>query len=452
MQAEQSVSTEYIGVLESVRSTIAQKHAADLSAALDSPDAAKTLKTLILQYATECMAGADYDRDALVERIYQDMAGLGILTKYLQDPTVEEININSFDQLEIVRSDDTEILYGEQAFASPDGALDIIKRMVRMGGKLLDAQTPLVDSYIGSSTRISAKIPPLIPKESGVTASIRKQSRERITREMLIRSGTASEDMLEFLILCLCNKTSVGIAGGTGSGKSALQGFLINEYILYNDDSNNRIYTIEDTQELNLIRYDLQNDRPARVVYNFTSESPVKVSMMDHTKDALRYHPSLIVPAEVRDGTAYQAMSAGQTGHTILTSFHADSARDSYARLVSMCHMADVNQTDEVLMAGCAKAWPIIVFTKQLKDHSRKIMEIFEATGQESGKVTGHTLYRFVVEDTIRDGLGHVTNVVGHHERCGMLSGTLYSRMRDNGASEQELQKLFPGAKGEENI
>lgn len=443
-------SADYLGVLESVRSSIAQNHSEELGAALNDATGIQTLKSLILKYTTEHMAGIDYDRDALVERIYQDMAGLGILTRYLQDPTIEEININSFDQVEIVRPTGTEFLYDNDAFASPEAALDIVKRMVRMGGKLLDAQTPQVDSHIGSSTRITATIPPIVPADYGVTASIRKQNKTRITREMLVSAGAATPDMLDFLTLCLCNHTSVGISGGTGSGKSALQSFLINEYITENEDYNNRVYLIEDTQELNIIKYDLENNRPARVIPNLTQEAPVKVTMFDLTKGALRYHPALIVPAEVRDGAVYQAMSAGQTGHTILTSFHADNARDSYRRLVSLCHMADVRQPDEILMSDCVDAWPIIVFAKQLKDNTRKIMEIFEATGQKDGKVIGHTLYRFNVEDTVRDGRGHITKVVGKHERVGCISPRMYSHLRDNGAPEQLLQRLFPGAKGEE--
>ena len=446
----QTGSGDYMDLLEHVRSSIALTHAQELGAALDDENAAQTLRTLILKYTTEYMAGADYDRDALAERIFQDMAGMGVLTRYLRDPTIEEININAYNFIELLRSTGTEYLYDKDAFPSPEAALDIVRRMVRMGGKLLDAQTPRVDSFIGSSTRISASIPPVVSKDCGVTASIRKQSRTRITREMLLEAGTASPEMLDFLALCLCNHTSIGIAGSTGSGKSSLENYLLDQYITCNEDYNNRVLTIEDTQELNPLRYDAHNDRPARVIAMYTSEAPVKVNMFDLTKDALRYHPQLIVPAEVRDGAVYEAMSAGRTGHTILTSFHADSAGDSYNRLVSLCHMADIHQTDEVLLSECIRAWPIIVFVKQLKDNTRKIMEVFEATGQQDGHVVGNTLYRFNVGETIRDGRGHVTKVCGEHVRTGCISPRLYSFLRDNGASDRELLALFPDAKPED--
>ena len=436
---------DYLSVLETVRSAIAQNHAKELSAALDDETAANTLRSLITKYAAEVLAGQDYDRQELTERIYQDMAGLGILTPFLYDPTVEEININGYSTIEIIRRDRTDFLYGASAFPSADAALDIVKRMMRMGGMLLDAQTPRAESYIGSGTRIAAMIPPLVPQESGVNVSIRKQNRNRITRRQLIDSGSATEDMLEFLCLCLCYGVSVGVAGSTGSGKSTLMAYLLDEYILQNDDYNNRVYIIEDSRELTLLDYDTVHDRPARIIYTCTKPAPGPITMLDLTVASLRFHPQLIVPAEVRDGAAYEAAVAGQTGHTILTSFHADGARDGYKRLVSMCHTAGTRLSDKQLLEMCAGAWPIIVFQKQLKDHSRKIMEIYEATGVDGeGQLQGQVLYSFSVDGTDRAPSGQVTAVRGHHARVGCLSPALAKRMRDNGAPEETLKRLFP--------
>jgi Flp pilus assembly CpaF family ATPase len=52
--------------------------------------------------------------------------------------------------------------------------------MVHMGGMILDAQTPRVDSYTGDGTRISAMIPPVVPQERGVIASIRRQKKAKL--------------------------------------------------------------------------------------------------------------------------------------------------------------------------------------------------------------------------------------------------------------------------------
>ena len=438
-------SFDYASVLDSVRASIAANHAAELSAALDDEQAANDLKTLIMKYSTEFMTGNEYDRASLVERIYEDMAGLGILTKYLHDPTVEEININDYRTIEIIRPDGTEYLCDDEAFTSPEAELDIVKRMVRMGGMILDAQTPKVDSFIGSGTRISAVMPPITPPEQGVIVSIRKQNKNRITREQLIGSGTANADMLDFLTACLCYGVSIGTAGGTGSGKSTLMTYLLNSYIENNEDFNNRIYIIEDSRELNLLDYDEEHDRPARVLYTLTKPEPNPITMFDLIVSSLRFHPALIVPAEVRDGAAYQAAIAGQTGHTILTSFHADGAKDAYSRLVALCHMSGTTLPASLLLNMCIGAWPIIVFQKQLKDNSRRITEIFEATNAyESGEIIGNTLFRFVTDSTERGDDGHITKIVGHHEKVSEISLNLFRRMLDNGAPLETLKRLFP--------
>lgn len=443
---EQDGGLDYARLLETVRSVIAERHSAELSSALGSPDAAKALKTLILKYCVEALAGQEFEQAALVEKIYQDMAGLGVLTDYLYDPDVEEINVNGYDVIEVDYPDHIKYLYGKEAFSSPTAALDIVKRMVRMGGMLLDAQTPRVDSYTGDGTRISAMIPPVVPQERGVIASIRKQSKSSITREQLLETGSASADMLDFLTLCLCNGVSVGLAGGTGAGKTTDEAYLLNEYIRKNEDYNNRVFVIEDSRELNLTGYDTENDRPARVLYTVTKDAPNPISMLDLIVSSLRFHPALIVPAEVRDGAAWEAANAGQTGHTILTAFHADSAFDAYRRLVSMCHSAQTGLSDELLLEMCVGAWPIMVFKKQLKDNSRKYMEIFEATGVENGKLQGRMLYRFVISRTERDERGRIVKVHGSHKRVGCVSPELIRRLRDNGAPEVELRRLFPNA------
>ena len=437
---------DYTKVLDDVRTVIAEKHSSELSSALGSLKAARALKMLILRYCVEELAGKEFDQGKLVEKIYQDMAGLGILTEYLYDPNVEEVNINGYNLIEINYPDHMKYLYDKEAFPTPTAALDIIKRMVRMGGMILDAQMPCVDSYIGDGTRISAMIPPAVPQERGVIASIRKQNRSNITRQQLLESDSASPDMLDFLTLCLCNGVSVGLAGGTSSGKTTDQAYLLNEYIRRNEDYNNRVFIIEDSRELNLIDYDTENNRPARVLYTVTKNPPNPITMLDLIVSSLRFHPSLIVPAEVRDAAAYQAANAGQTGHTILTAFHADSAHDAYRRLVSMCHSAQTGLSDEHLLEMCATAWPIMVFKKQLKDNSRKYMEIFEATEVEAGKLKGQPLYKFLISNIERDDHGRIVKINGTHQRVGTISPGLFSRLRDNGVPEDELLRLFPDA------
>ena len=438
---------DYPSLLERIRNIIAQNHADELSRSLGSESAAELLRELILKYCVQELSGKEYDVGKLAERIYLDMAGFGFLNEYLHDGTVEEINIDKYDLVEIVYNNHVKYLYGSEAFRTPQDALDTVKRFVRMGGMLLDASTPRVDSYISGGTRITASIPPVVPENCGVTASIRKQTNSKISKEQLICDGVATKDELLFLTMCLCNGVSIGIAGGTFAGKTTDEAFLLNEYILQNQDDNNRIYIIEDSRELQLIEYDKENDRPGRIMYNMTKPAPNPITMRDLVKDSMRYNPNIIVPAEVRGEEAYEAASCGQIGKTILTTLHADNAKDAYKRLLNMCNMAQTGLSEYKLMDMCVSAWPIMVFKRRLRDKSRKYMEIFEATGQINGDVIGTMLYSFDITGAERDGHGKITKVFGDHKRKGCISMRLYKRLKDNGVDDLTLFALFPELK-----
>ena len=97
---------------------------------------------------------------------------------------------------------------------------------------------------------------------------------------------------------------------------------------------------------------------------------------------------------------------------------------------------------DSVLMEIMVEAYPIVVFTKQLEDRSRKIMEILEGEDFRDGQLVSHTLYKFEVEDNVTDRDGNV-RVVGHHRKVGLISDTLKKRLLDNGISNKELAEFM---------
>ena len=86
--------------------------------------------------------------------------------------------------------------------------------------------------------------------------------------------------------------------------------------------------------------------------------------------------------------------------------------------------------------------YPIIVFTKQLEDRSRKIMEIIEGEDYQDGRLIAHSLYKYEVEDNVTDDRGE-TRVVGHHKKIGLISDSLKKRLLDNGISNKELDEFM---------
>ena len=101
------------------------------------------------------------------------------------------------------------------------------------------------------------------------------------------------------------------------------------------------------------------------------------------------------------------------------------------------------NMDDSILMQIMVEAYPIVVFTKQLEDGSRKIMQIIEGEDYRDGQLIYRPLYQYDVSDNRTDGDGKIT-VIGKHRKLGGISETLKKRMLDNGIPAGKLAPFLP--------
>ena len=397
----------YEAVLEQARTDISRDHAETLARSVAEKSASEAVKRLIGEYVTahQIRVGG-MSAQVLADRLYGDMAGFGFLDKYIADPDIEEINGNSWRDIEIVTRSGWH--KAPERFLSPQHAEDTLRKMVRLGGLVLDGTSPTVDSYITQGIRISAMIPPITDRRSGAVFSIRRQRMAKVTKQQLVEWRTATPEMLDFLVLCINHGVSVGFAGKTGSGKTTDIAFLLNAA-----NKNSRIYTIEETRELDLFSTDDQGNAQNRVIHTCIRPSDMEsadVDMNDLLRKAMRFSPDIIAVAEMRGAEAMTAQEAARTGHVVVTSLHANSARKAYGRILSMCQMSGTNISTNILIGFVAEAFPIMVFKRQFPDGTRRIMEIVEATGVRDGVVQARTLFRFedgqfVQMDGISDSL-----------------------------------------------
>jgi pilus assembly protein CpaF len=433
-----SKSSEYAQVLSDIQTRIAEKYANELALSLYSKGKESQLKSLIMRQINQDQLTATgiSSISELTDMIYNDMAGFGVITEYLKDPDVEEININSWQDIYVVYADRKIRL--AQAFLSPSECADVIYKMARSGGVILDGSRPMGDSFISKGVRMSGVIPPCVDADLGGAASIRKQKPSLVTRENVVKWGTATEEELDFLTLCVSRGVSLGITGETGSGKTSDLNMILSDC-----DEAKRIYVIEDTREAHI------QGKNRDAVYILTKEAPNPVSMNDGLRLALRFDPDIIVPSEMRGAEAYTAVEAGRTGHTICSTLHANSALTAYDRILTMCLQAGTSLSEERLLKNIVEAFPVMVNKQRLADGSRKYMEIFEATGVENGVVQGSVLFRYEVDHHERDSAtGEVLHTVGSHRRVGNISQRLYEHMLAKGADKEQLEP-FLNMKGE---
>jgi len=428
-QNEQEQETTYEVVLERVRAFISGNHAEKLAQSITEKNAADVVKRLVGEYIGQnnlYLSGIAMEE--LTDKLYGDMAGFGFLDKYIADNEIEEINGNSWQDIEVV----TRLGWRKipERFLSPGQAEDTLRKMVRLGGLVLDNTNPIVDSFITQGIRVSAMIPPVTDQRSGAVFSIRRQRMSRVTEAQLIKWGTGTPEMLNFLVLCINHGVSVGIAGKTGSGKTTDISFLLNAA-----DSGKRIYTIEETRELDLLNVDENGNAQNRVIHTCTRPSDLQnadVDMNDLLRKAMRFSPDIIAVAEMRGGEAMVAQEAARTGHTVVTSLHANSARKAYNRILSMCQMSGTTISTNILMSFVVEAFPVMVFKRQFPDGTRRIMEIVEATGVENGAVRSNTLYRFE-SDGKDSGFFRVNGI----------SDSLADVLRENGADRVSINRLM---------
>lgn len=428
---------DYSDILDKLQRIISKNHSTELAQVLYSEEAEKKLKDLIMQYlnSERMVAKGIQNISELVDAVYSDMAGMGILSRYLKDDEVEEINVNGYNGIWVLYKDKKVRL--TVTFSSPEACSNIAKKMSRFGNVILDGSKPIGDSFISRGIRMSGAIVPCVDPDTGAIASIRKQKPSYITRENLINWETATAEELDFLTLCVNNGISLAIAGATGSGKTSDMG-----YILSCISSDKRIVTIEDTRELTLAQFDDNGVMTNDVIHLLTKEEPNPITMLDLLKLSLRLHPAILVPAEMRGREALTVQEAGRTGHTIVSTLHANSARTAYERILTMCLEAGTSLSEERLLKNIVEAFPIMLFKMQLPDKTRKYIEIFEASGVKNGEVTGNTLFKYDVDHYEKDEDGRIIKVVGNHKRMGYVSQALAERLLINGVELKEIHRF----------
>ena len=281
--------------------------------------------------------------------------------------------------------------------------------------------------------------------EVGINASIRIVNQQTVSEQKLLDSGSATAEMLHFLMACIRYGVSVCIAGSTGSGKTTIMAWLLS-----NVPNNQRLITIEEgSREFDLVKRDENGNILNSVIHLLTrpSENPALNINQDFLLErVLRKHPNVIGVGEMRSAAeSLSAAESSRTGHTVCTTIHSNSCNSTYRRMMTLAKRK-YSMDDAVLMEIMVEAYPIVVFTKQLEDRSRKIMEILEGEDYRDGQLISHTLYKFEVEDNVTDEKGEI-HVVGHHRKVGLISDTLKKRLLDNGISNKELAEFMDAPK-----
>jgi pilus assembly protein CpaF len=350
------------------------------------------------------------ERLRLVDEMADDVTGFGPLEPLLHDDTVTEVMVNGPTHVYIERAGKIERV--DSSFLNNEHVMRIIDRIITPMGRRIDEMSPRVDARLPDGSRVNAIVEPL--SLVGPVITVRKFAKKPFTVDDLIRFGTATPDMFEFLRVCIEARLNLFVSGGTGSGKTTTLNVLSS--FIPNDE---RIVTIEDAAELQL-RQDhviTLESRPP----NLEGEGEITIRQL--LKNAMHMRPDRIIVGECRSGEALDMLQAMNTGHDgSLSTGHANSPRDMLARLETMVLMAGVDLPVRAIREQIASAVDLIVHQARLKDGTRRITNITEVQGMEGDVIVMQDVFVF--------------------EQTGVVEGKIQGRLKPTGIRPKFVEKF----------
>ncbi len=350
------------------------------------------------------------ERVRMLEQITDEIIGLGPLEPLLRDDTVTEVMVNGPRQVYIERNGRLELT--NVVFQNDDHVMRIIDRIIAPIGRRIDESSPMVDARLTDGSRVNAIIPPL--SLIGPVLTIRKFSASPFTVDDLIRFGTATPEMFDFLRACVEARLNIFVSGGTGSGKTTTLNVLSS--FIPNDE---RIVTVEDAAELQLRQEHVVTleSRPSNI------EGKGAIPIRELVKNCLRMRPDRIIVGECRGGEALDMLQAMNTGHDgSMSTGHANTPRDMLARLETMVLMAGVDLPLRAIREQVSAAVDLIVHQTRMKDGTRRIQYITEVQGMEGDVVVMQDVFLF--------------------EQTGVVDGKIQGRLRPTGIRPKFVEKF----------
>ena len=331
------------------------------------------------------------DRDRLTAEIADDILGHGPLERLLADESVTEIMVNGPFDIWVERQGrlyETTVRFKDESHLRR-----IINKMVAQVGRRVDESSPMVDARLPDGSRVNAVLPPL--SLTGPLVTIRKFSKRRLDMGDLVRLGTVTPEVVEFLDRCVRAELNMLVSGGTGTGKTT----FLNALSTSIPDSD-RIITIEDAAELRLNqRHVLRLEaRPKNI------EGEGEIPIRELVRNSLRMRPERIIVGEVRGAESLDMLQAMNTGHDgSLSTVHANTPRDALARIETMVMMAGYDLPMRAIRQQVAAALDMIIHLERLEDGSRRVTSIMEVQRMESETITLQELFNFHVEQVTAD-------------------------------------------------
>ena len=322
------------------------------------------------------------DRRRVVQRLVDDIKGLGPLEPLFNDPHISDILVNGLKSVYVERKGKLEQV--DVRFRDEQHLLNIAQRIAGWVGRRVDEASPMVDARLPDGSRVNIIIPPLAI--DGATFSIRRFVARGISLADLAERNAFTPAMGRLLQICAKARLNILVSGGTGAGKTTFLNALSREI-----STTERLVTIEDSAELQL-----QQPHVVRLETRTKSvEGSGEVSIRDLLVNALRMRPDRIIVGEVRGGEANEMLQAMNTGHPgSMCTIHANNPRDALMRLENMLMQSSGDMPLTAMRRQIVSAVDLVIQLARLRSGHRCVTSITDVVGMEGDIVTTEEMWR----------------------------------------------------------
>jgi len=352
----------------------------------------------------------------LINRLMQDMLGLGEIEFLVNDSNLEEIVIPSSKEPIRIYHKKYGWLPANFSIGKEDDIINYSNIIARRVGRQITVLSPLLDAHLVSGDRVNAVLYPISTK--GNTITIRRFARDPYTVVDLIENKTLTLDIAVLLWLAVEYEMNVIVSGGTASGKTV----ILNACMPF-IPPNHRVISVEDTRELMLPEFLYWTPLVTR---SPNPEGKGAITMLDLLVNSLRMRPDRIVMGEMRrKEEAMVLFEAMHTGHSVYATMHANSASETVSRLINPPLSVPANLLDAVNLN--------VVMFRDRRKGIRRVFQVgeFNVKGDRSD---ANILYRWVPE---------TDQIIKHAESSKFFEDI----NRNTGMSQVEINKNLEAKK-----
>jgi pilus assembly protein CpaF len=318
----------------------------------------------VIDYSVEQEASSHalVDESLLRSEIQDRLSGYGPLQSLLDDPSIEEIWINSTTEVFVAKSGISQRL----PIAIPQELLTtLVEKMLRATGRRVDRSSPFVDASLQDGSRLHVVIPDITRNSWSI--NIRKFPGSVYSLSDLVNFESISSSEAKFLSEAVTAGKNILVSGATQAGKTTLLCALLNEVA-----KSYRIVTVEETFEIRIENADwvaMQTRQP-------NLEGVGEISLRRLVKEALRMRPGRIVVGEVREAESFDLLIALNSGLPGLCTIHANSAKDAVNKLCTLPLLAGANISAEFVNPTVGSCIDYVVHCQMHPSGSRRVQEI----------------------------------------------------------------------------